>query len=185
MELKYWRNKHRPKSIGVLIVPLWNWNWGSRAILQGDWCSNRTFMEPKYDKEVQSEETSLVLIVPLWNWNLSKSVIGWMLPRSNRTFMELKLYASRASQLKLVGSNRTFMELKLFSSMRREGASPVLIVPLWNWNANRRWWAARGAWVLIVPLWNWNILAVVLLSKLKCSNRTFMELKSHFFELET
>ena len=46
--------------------------------------------------------------------------------------MELKLYASRASQLKLVGSNRTFMELKLFSSMRREGASPVLIVPLWN-----------------------------------------------------
>ena len=30
--------------------------------------------------------------------------------------MELKLYASRASQLKLVGSNRTFMELKYTSS---------------------------------------------------------------------
>ena len=35
----------------------------------------------------------------------------------------------------------------------------------------------HNLYVLIVPLWNWNNESVVLLSKLICFNRTFMELK--------
>ena len=91
MELKYENLTKLFTKVGVLIVPLWNWNDETEAF--GTWapCSNRTFMELKLDKEIaevyklqSSNRTFMelkflrsiafkaifhVLIVPLWNWN--------------------------------------------------------------------------------------------------------------------
>ena len=53
-------------------------------------------------------------------------------------------------------SNRTFMELKWVTIWVILRVTIVLIVPLWNWNANK---VADGAYQII------------------SSNRTFMELK--------
>ena len=83
--------------------------------------------------------------------------------------------------------------------------SPVLIVPLWNWNAHQVRTARPGSrsnrtfmelkhrmgsmqylvfMVLIVPLWNWNRACSVSNFSMFCSsNRTFMELKLRFITL--
>ena len=53
-------------------------------------CSNRTFMELKFDADNLTADT---------------------LARSNRTFMELK-FGSLGESASYAGSNRTFMELK-------------------------------------------------------------------------
>ena len=75
----------------VLIAPLWNWNkwasiWETKSL-----CSNRTFMELKYEHQ-------------LWEQNQLQS--------SNRTFMELKYLHSSVVIKTHISSNRTFMELK-------------------------------------------------------------------------
>ena len=97
----------------VLIVPLWNWNSFDLFAFETMACSNRTFMELKYEykdgdinplpcsnrtfmelkcifKSIASEQFT-VLIVPLWNWNKSTVVDdSSIITSSNRTFMELK-----------------------------------------------------------------------------------------------
>ena len=99
----------------------------------------------------------LVLIVPLWNWNSIVAKTIFTLECSNRTFMELKFIWL------------TLM-LRSFS---------VLIVPLWNWNLGRSFYLRLLDYVLIVPLWNWNTTTRTNGFSISCSNRTFMELKSH------
>ena len=168
---------------GVLIVPLWNWNWHRR------WLKTHR----------------RVLIVPLWNWNthparprlpsncfnrtfmelkLHRQIRGRHIFCFNRTFMELKWAQRPAGGGGLVGFNRTFMELKYPKKDGLRRSTIVLIVPLWNWNRrrlalflhqgrqgfNRTFmelkWAQAEIWfsmnvVLIVPLWNWNCCASV------------------------
>ena len=121
----------------VLIVPLWNWNMRStrmqpRKLVR----SNRTFMELKFDIDLQDNQQltssnrtfmelkyrecnywpsrKAVLIVPLWNWNQHQGSMATAFSGSNRTFMELKFSANT--------SISTLAE--------------VLIVPLWNWNGD-------------------------------------------------
>ena len=157
MELK-WEERHITfELMRVLIVPLWNWNYWN-AFESASYCSsNRTFMELKLPRRLQSSTTlsssnrtfmelkshegkqtahdTDVLIVPLWNWNgFCEKYAGLSVCRSNRTFMELK-YALGKSE---------------------DEVKDVLIVPLWNWN------------------YYWFALARIYDS----SNRTFMELKS-------
>ena len=48
MELKYAIGKVMGSSLKVLIVPLWNWNKGTRLQSIVGRGSNRTFMELKY-----------------------------------------------------------------------------------------------------------------------------------------
>ena len=91
------------------------------------------------------------------------------------------------------------MELKLIFTPNKVSCSPVIIVPLWNWNGvsfannnnlesyNRTFMELKFGGetvtgtaenVIIVPLWNWNEhdtnISILFLSY----NRTFMELKS-------
>ena len=69
MELKSSKAAAMRSKVGVLIVPLWNWN-DIKAIGEGGLhCFNRTFMELKYIKVYPSNMEVFVLIVPLWNWN--------------------------------------------------------------------------------------------------------------------
>ena len=98
----------------VLIAPLWNWNCISTPEQDGNAaCSNRTFMELKFDKiAVAHLLTGAVLIAPLWNWNTTLHSTYWKIRSSNRTFMELKWRCAHVW-------NRQHQ---------------VLIVPLWNWN---------------------------------------------------
>ena len=49
MELKSTEGKGEDKSEQVLIVPLWNWNQRTLSWLNTPACSNRTFMELKYE----------------------------------------------------------------------------------------------------------------------------------------
>ena len=42
--------------------------------------------------------------------------------------------------------------------MSYAGSTPVLIVPLWNWNIIAYYDIFKNYYVLIVPLWNWNFL---------------------------
>ena len=52
------------------------------------------------------------------------------------------------------------MELKYTWLSNPDNAGQAgLIVPLWNWNAERRESAYLLTKGLIVPLWNWNMLA--------------------------
>ena len=119
----------------VLIVPLWNWNY----IL----CAS-------------SPTAYRVLIVPLWNWNLYRNSAVRGLIRFNRTFMELKLQWRVLISSVIWRFNRTFMELKLDFKLEAVSVSPVLIVPLWNWNNFPESAVVHLLAVLIVPLWNWN-----------------------------
>ena len=71
--------------------------------------------------------------------------------------MELK-YQLKTSMIDLQPSfNRTFMELKLQYVALQDVFKQVLIVPLWNWNAEGAATGFTEAAVLIVPLWNWNL----------------------------
>ena len=135
MELKYTHSHHTGCMPTVLIVPLWNWNFGCRQrprpnkvrfnctfmeLKSHKFCSlrssfggfNCTFMELKYWSEEKADKTKRVLIVPLWNWNMH----GYSLLRICQSF------------------NCTFMELKSRCGLVLICSSCVLIVPLWNWN---------------------------------------------------
>ena len=120
-------------------------------------CSNCTFMELKFIDFQLVKEHVKVLIVPLWNWNL------WLQARqghpccSNCTFMELKWFTQIIRNRQQRSSNCTFMELKFLSSLVRFYQKKVLIVPLWNWNADLFFVSPYCPSVLIVPLWNWNL----------------------------
>ena len=120
-----------------------------------------------------------VLIVPLWNWNRIYAKFASFEPLcSNRTFMELKLVLFALSHSAFKGSNRTFMELKYCRRTYSPLLVLVLIVPLWNWNSLACSSTPHPPPVLIVPLWNWNKAAYTNWCRIiKCSNRTFMELK--------
>ena len=97
----------------VLIAPLWNWNIHRQTFQHHrSRCSNRTFMELKYQKETFDYEAYQVLIAPLWNWN---NIL-------------------REKTQNIVCSNRTFMELKFPGSWVMVRGRVVLIAPLWNWN---------------------------------------------------
>ena len=118
---------------------------------------------------------------------------------SNCTFMELKLWKIYNRLGWTASSNCTFMELKCaidllncvchkvlivplwnwnFCAYRSCCCPPgVLIVPLWNWNRDTRLHPRDEKHVLIVPLWNWNAEPRAILSTLRGSNCTFMELK--------
>ena len=99
-------------AVYVLIVPLWNWNLAVIELWANERCSNRTFMELKYEI-VESVQIKLyVLIVPLWNWNLDAASVRSRHECSNRTFMELKSKNSLSWLMNIYSSNRTFMELK-------------------------------------------------------------------------
>ena len=66
-----WKEFREPIISGVLIVPLWNWNIYSGVLwICSTLCSNRTFMELKYQILKIMHYSTAVLIVPLWNWNL-------------------------------------------------------------------------------------------------------------------
>ena len=96
----------------VLIVPLWNWNKCIKNRNGLIVCSNRTFMELKYEINHTYHLGKKVLIVPLWNWNDYSDTAKTECSSSNRTFMELKSQKELAERLSV----------------------KVLIVPLWNWN---------------------------------------------------
>ena len=94
MELKLVTKSCLWLCLGVLIVPLWNWNIGEELQHQTVDSSNCTFMELKWRRmkrktkrlpgsnctfmELKCTIPDLfppgrrVLIVPLWNWNLEK-----------------------------------------------------------------------------------------------------------------
>ena len=63
----------------------------------------------------------------------------------------------------------------------RESRS-VLIAPLWNWNWRLGDRGEHEPSVLIAPLWNWNLDEEHTPLPPRCSNRTFMELKSPIFQ---
>ena len=179
MELKHKYNEvEKYTQMGVLIVPLWNWNSLHDKLFPSSDSSNRTFMELKLWYSSSKSLGTTVLIVPLWNWNplatvkpkywdivLIVPLWNWnpcvrltMIanpPCSNRTFMELKQWWAIVGARSGAGSNRTFMELK--RAYRPE--------------------AGQGSGVLIVPLWNWNNSEVTRYFMTRRSNRTFMELK--------
>ena len=141
----------------VLIVPLWNWSWWIMICFQVLLRFNRTFMELKLFLPKLIIKNIQVLIVPLWNWNVSFSNIICNI----RFVLIVPLWNWNWCCLFWTCYNRY-----------------VLIVPLWNWNYLRHLeYHLKQRQVLIVPLWNWNKESVVLLSKLICFNRTFMELK--------
>ena len=48
------------------------------------------------------------------------------------------------------------MELKSQIWIEYQIRMKVLIVPLWNWNADAEAFNLDDKFVLIVPLWNWN-----------------------------
>ena len=135
-------------------------------------------MELKWPICLITYQTETVLIVPLWNWNISNR----QALQSRRDVLIVPLWNWNkilwSSFTSLSGSNRTFMELKLLAGMAEAAYSYVLIVPLWNWNWISRSRRNQCLSVLIVPLWNWNKLGyLVTHPSVKCSNRTFMELK--------
>ena len=108
MELKFPRKSVFAHHLGVLIVPLWNWNFEDNvSAVVVTWCFNRTFMELKYKFTAHSTWWLLVLIVPLWNWNGTNPKIFRFVEGFNRTFMELKseirtLYVSIISWLSVL-----------------------------------------------------------------------------------
>ena len=130
-----WGEPPNPRSF-VLIVPLWNWNEESRF---GITVGLKVLIVPlwnwnKFCRYMLRLEVP-VLIVPLWNWN--EFMGGAPKPPffcSNRTFMELKWRITLWDNRRFKSSNRTFMELKYMNSRIITWSSPVLIVPLWNWN---------------------------------------------------
>ena len=161
MELKYLPSGRYLRPDRVLIVPLWNWNKREEFDDTEAGSSNRTFMELKSDRSRWARSGRNVLIVPLWNWNVCpknhppydacsnrtfmelksrwwRRTAAWR-TGSNRTFMELKLILSISYSFDVSCSNRTFMELKSFPAIPSLGSNKVLIVPLWNWNADARY----------------------------------------------
>ena len=139
--------------------------------------SNRTFMELKFNSIVVMSSSHTVLIVPLWNWNYRQSgCLSWTL-----LVLIVPLWnwnePDGVAALPLVRSNRTFMELKWLYKAFLFLVSSVLIVPLWNWNNRNAFDKTHRHMVLIVPLWNWNVIMYSVKSVVRCSNRTFMELK--------
>ena len=177
MELKYKRCSNLATILGVLIVPLWNWNKIPPRRFAPALSSNRTFMELKYVKSTVRRKWRGVLIVPLWNWNtrywtfVCFKMLVLIVPLWNWNRQKYEALKTRQS------SNRTFMELKLKWARSRRPLPAVLIVPLWNWNKHTSASSRTLSLVLIVPLWNWNELRNLCSRRTLCSNRTFMELK--------
>ena len=91
--------------------------------------------------------------------------------------MELKFQNRLQEDYPCTCFNRTFMELKYMFHEGIRLRSPVLIVPLWNWNFRTSVECICPILVLIVPLWNWNRKIYVDSVKDISFNRTFMELK--------
>ena len=69
------------------------------------------------------------------------------------------------------------MELKSQIWIEYQIRMKVLIVPLWNWNADAEAFNLDDKFVLIVPLWNWNLDVSNFDTSKVSFNRTFMELK--------
>ena len=113
MELKSGMENDEGESGGVLIVPLWNWNFQYPWQVGADPSSNCTFMELKSENII-----------------IHKTING----SSNCTFMELKLYWDnkgwRTPKVLIV----PLWNWNMFCKFSRKNKSTVLIVPLWNWN---------------------------------------------------
>ena len=122
---------------GVLIEPLWNWNYRLFEIAEAYISSNWTFMELKRSKPARVSETSpQVLIEPLWNWNFIH-----IIAKISRTVVLIeplwnwnRVIATCVPAL-TIRSNWTFMELKRLNCTLGTGCPKVLIEPLWNWNS--------------------------------------------------
>ena len=101
-------------SIGVQIVPLWNWNVTPKA---GVTKTSRRFKLYLYGIEIRytyrGNVSIIVQIVPLWNWNRTESQMRQRMLSSNCTFMELKFFVITILPFRCRCSNCTFMELKL------------------------------------------------------------------------
>ena len=99
--------------MGVLIVPLWNWNSTVFKDRLEKASFNRTFMELKLIRWRRNTTVNAVLIVPLWNWNrIELRILRRQHYGFNRTFMELKFARRTRGRRRNSGFNRTFMELK-------------------------------------------------------------------------
>ena len=114
MELK-WQQEPPPmrRAPPVLIAPLWNWNPGDGFLRLKLTCSNRTFMELKWQKTWRRRVRHSVLIAPLWNWNGDLVYIHGSL----RIVLIAPLW------------NWNFQAKEI-----RRSLELVLIAPLWNWN---------------------------------------------------
>ena len=120
MELKFISCFLVCSPIGVLIVPLWNWNYGWHRRVLGGTGFNRTFMELKSTSDISTLKKKVeVLIVPLWNWNYSTLSLFSLL--INVLIVPLWNWNDEESNKlsKRVCFNRTFMELKSIQSAQR------------------------------------------------------------------
>ena len=143
-----------------------------------------------------------VSIVPLWNWNF----LYTRLVIKHHVLFQSYLYGIEISTATIVPMlpmcfNRTFMELKWARGLRNTLASPVSIVPLWNWNDSRLYPPGCGSRAFQSYLYgieitgvSWTIQAYKVFQSylygieisftpglssniMFCFNRTFMELK--------
>ena len=58
MELKYDNTQRIIDTMNVLIVPLWNWNNEGESATPGSDCSNRTFMELKFEDVTEDSDNA-------------------------------------------------------------------------------------------------------------------------------
>ncbi len=163
----------------VLIVPLWNWNFGSRIFLIVSYGINCTVVELKPGKQSHLYNQQMVLIVPLWNWNRlrrgnirRKSIVlivplwNWniiyterkdgVLPGINCTVVELKHNMHCKPENSHTCINCTVVELKPSHKITISGRRRSINCTVVELKQGIHTRVSVTLRVLIVPLWNWN-----------------------------
>ena len=96
----------------VLLVPLWNWNFGSTPMKTSWICFTRTFMELKLETDKAFCIDIQVLLVPLWNWN-RLAAISTAFARTFYSYLYgIETCKHHTWKNEFQSFTRTFMELK-------------------------------------------------------------------------